>query len=157
MRALVFSFFMCIVSCGFMYGEETFSMIKPRAVKEQHIGEIIAILEKGGLKVCALKMTKLRPEQAKEFYKEHEGKPFFNDLVEKMTSGPIVAMCLSGDDAVVRLRTLIGNTNPEKADAGTVRALFGKGVSENAIHGSDSVKSAEREIAFFFSENEVYK
>ena len=135
----------------------TFSMIKPRAVKEQHIGAIVDKLEYAGLKVCAIKMTRLTPEQATAFYKEHEGKPFFGALIEKITSGPIVALVLQGDDAVTALRTVIGATNPEKAEPNTIRALFGKSLDENAIHGSDSPESAAREIKFFFTPDQIYQ
>lgn len=139
-----------------MYAEESFSMIKPRAVTEQHIGAIIDQIESSGLKVVALKMVKFETALAKQFYAEHEGKPFFDALIQKMTSGPVVAMVIEGEDAVRRLRTLVGATNPEQAAPNTIRARFGKGVTENAIHASDSVASAKREIALVFQPTEVF-
>ena len=146
--------------CVCMFAEtpaetKTFSMIKPRAVKEKHTGEILAHLEKAGFEIQALRMRTLSKEEAEEFYKEHAGKPFFADLVSKMTSGPIVTMVLSKKNAVPELRTCIGATNPKKAEPGTIRALFGTDVTENAIHASDSPTSAEREIAFFFPKQEL--
>ncbi len=161
-RSSIFTFFMAISATTTVLSAETsstFSMIKPRAVQEQHIGEILARIESSGLKVAALKMTRLSQEQAKTFYKEHEGKPFFNALIEKMTSGPVVAMVIagSGEEAtVMRLRAIIGATNPEKAEPNTIRALFGKNVTENAIHASDSEESAKREMQFFFKPDEIF-
>ena len=135
---------------------KTFSMIKPTAVQENHVGGIIDKLEQAGLKIKGLRMTRLSQEQAKAFYKEHDGKPFFATLVEKMTAGPVVVMVVEGDDAVASLRKVIGATNPEKADTGTIRKLYGKNVTENAIHGSDSNESAAREIAFFFTTDQTF-
>jgi len=133
-----------------LFSEQTFSMIKPGAVQEHHIGAIIDAIEKANLQIVKLQMMQLDEAQVKAFYKEHEGKPFFPTLITKMTSGPVVAMVIEGDNAVPRLREIIGNTNPEKAAPGTIRALFGKNMTENAIHASDSADSAKREIAFFF-------
>lgn len=133
----------------------TFSMIKPRAVREGHTGEILAALEKQGFHIRALRMRTLTKEEAERFYKEHEGKPFFSDLVSKMTSGPIVTMVLSKKGAVHELRGCIGATDPKKAAPDTIRARFGIDVTENAIHASDSPLSAQREIAFFFAPNEL--
>ena len=133
----------------------TFSMIKPRAVREGHTGEILAALEKEGFHIRALRMRKLTKEEAERFYKEHEGKPFFSDLISKMTSGSIVTIVLSKTNAVQELRTCIGATDPKKAAPGTIRAHFGTDVTENAIHASDSITSAEREIDFFFTPDEL--
>lgn len=135
----------------------TFSMIKPRAVKEGHVGEILSILEKAGFHIKALRLRQLTSQEASQFYIEHKDKPFYPDLVKMMSSGPIVTMVLSKEDAIQALRTCIGPTNPKKAPAGTVRALFGVDVTENAIHASDSPASAEREISFFFSPAEIVK
>lgn len=142
--------------CTALQASETFSMIKPTAVKEQHIGEILALIEKSDLKIVAIKMVKLDEALAKTFYKEHENKPFFPELVQMMTSGPVVAFVASGDDAVLRLRKLVGDTNPKKAALGTIRALFGKSPGENAIHASDSDESAKREIALFFTPDQIF-
>jgi nucleoside-diphosphate kinase len=147
---LVFAF------CSTLCATETFSMIKPTAVKEQHIGEILAKIEQSGLKIVAIKMMRLDNALASKFYKEHEAKPFFPDILKMMTSGPVVALVIEGDDAVLRLRKLIGATDPKKAESGTIRALFGKSPSENAIHASDSDQSATREIALFFTPNEIF-
>lgn len=159
-RSFVFSLFFALFSFTTLAQaaqSSTFSMIKPGAVKEQHIGAIVDKIEQAGLKVTALKMTRLTQEQATSFYKEHEGKPFFPTLIEKMTSGPVVAMVLQGDEAVTTLRKVIGATNPEKAEPNTIRALFGKNVTENAIHASDSPESATREIQFFFTPEQIYQ
>ena len=134
----------------------TFSMIKPLAVKEQHIGGIVDQIEKNSLTVVGIKMVQLTPEKAKAFYKEHEGKPFFNDLVTRMSSGPIVALVIQGNDAVAHLRQVVGATDPKKAAAGTIRALFGRSVTDNAIHASDSAAAAAREVPFFFTEEEIF-
>jgi nucleoside-diphosphate kinase len=135
--------------------EITFSMIKPRAVQECHVGEIIHEIEKAGFTIVGMKMVRLTEEKAKAFYKEHEGKSFFADLVAKMSSGPIIAMALQRENGVQKMRDTVGATNPEKASPGTIRALFGKSVSENAIHASDSLPSATREVEFFFSKEEL--
>jgi nucleoside-diphosphate kinase len=136
--------------------ERTLAMIKPNAIKAQHIGEIIALYEAEGLKVSALKMTLLSEEQAANFYHIHQERPFFPMLVQFMSSGPIVAIVLEGPDAVVRNREIMGATDPLKAVAGTIRARYGISITENAVHGSDSIESAESEIAFFFSPNEIF-
>jgi nucleoside-diphosphate kinase len=137
--------------------EQTFSMIKPTAVQEHHIGGIIDMIEKAQLHVSALKMKQLSKEQAEAFYAEHKGKPFYPDLVTMMSSGPIVVMVIEGDNAVKNLRDVVGSTDPKKANAGTIRATFGKSVGENAIHASDSKESAEREIKFFFTKEEIFQ
>ncbi len=137
--------------------EQTFSMIKPGAVREKHIGAIIEKIEQStSLKIGAIKMYQLSKEQAEAFYAEHKERPFFADLVASMTSGPVVAMVVEGENAVVKLREIVGATDPKKAAPGTIRALFGSNVTQNAIHASDSVANATREIPFFFKSGEIY-
>ena len=132
--------------------EMTLSIIKPDAVAKNVIGKIEQRFEDAGLKIVASKMLHLSVEKAQGFYAEHEGKPFFNALVEFMTSGPVIVQVLAGENAIMLNRELMGNTNPKEADAGTIRADFAESIDANAVHGSDSEKSAEREIAFFFSD-----
>ncbi len=135
--------------------ERTFSIIKPNAVAKNVIGSIFARFESAGFKIVGTKMLHLTVEQARGFYAEHEGRPFFDGLVEFMTSGPIVVSVLEGENAVQRHRDLLGATNPDNALAGTLRADYADSFTENGTHGSDSVESAAREIAFFFAEGEV--
>ena len=135
--------------------QRTLSIIKPDAVARNLIGEIIARFEKNGLRVVAARMLRLTRDQAGGFYAEHEGKPFYDDLVAYMTSGPVVVQVLEGDDAVARNRKLMGATNPKNAEPGTIRADFAESVEANAVHGSDSEASAEREIAYFFQPGDV--
>ncbi|WP_114193363.1 nucleoside-diphosphate kinase [Edaphovirga cremea] len=135
--------------------ERTFSMIKPNAVAKNAIGAIYARFENAGFKIIASKMVHLTREQAEGFYAEHEGKPFFNGLVEFMTSGPIMLQVLEAENAVQRNRDIMGATNPANALAGTLRADYADSFTENAVHGSDAVESAQREIAYFFTENEL--
>ncbi|MBT3210253.1 MAG: nucleoside-diphosphate kinase [Bacteroidetes bacterium] len=132
----------------------TFTMIKPSAIEKGYIGPILTKIEEAGFEIVALKMVKLRRHHAEEFYAEHEGKPFFEGLVEFMISGRIVAAILEKENAVADFRKLIGNTDPTKADEGTIRKLYAKSLQENAIHGSDSDESANRESDFFFSKRE---
>jgi nucleoside-diphosphate kinase len=134
--------------------ETTFSIIKPNGVKKNVIGPIIAMFEKNGLKVAAMKLTKLEKSKCEEFYAEHKERPFFGELVSFMTSGPVVLMALKGENAVLRNREIMGATDPKKAAPGTVRALYGDNVGENTVHGSDSVASAERELKIFFDSKE---
>ena len=134
--------------------ELTFSIIKPNAVKKNAIGPIIAIFEKNNLKIAAAKLVRLEKAQCEEFYAEHKERPFFGELVSFMTSGPVMLMALSGENAVAKNREIMGATDPKKADAGTLRALFGDNVGENAVHGSDSSASALRELNLFFKETE---
>lgn len=136
--------------------ERTLSIIKPDAVAKNVIGEIISRFEKAGLKVVALKMLKLTREQAEGFYAEHRERPFFRDLVAFMTSGPVVVQVLEGENAIQRNRELMGATNPQEALPGTIRADFAETIDANAVHGSDSAAAAEREIAYFFEEREIY-
>ncbi len=138
-----------------MTQEKTFSIIKPNAIKKNAIGRIIDQFEKAELKIAAARMTFLTKDQCHEFYAEHVGKPFFEELVAFMTSGPVLLMVLSGENAINRNREVMGATDPAKAAKGTIRALYGDNVGENAVHGSDSPKSAQREISIFFKENEI--
>ncbi|MBQ62943.1 MAG: nucleoside-diphosphate kinase [Gammaproteobacteria bacterium] len=135
--------------------ERTFSIIKPDAVGKNVIGDIVSRFEKAGLKVVASRMEHLDQGRARGFYAEHDGKPFFPDLVTFMTSGPIVVQVLEGENAIARNRELMGATNPQEADAGTIRADFAQSIDANAVHGSDSPKSAVREIAYFFTDDQI--
>jgi len=135
--------------------ERTLSIIKPDAVAKNVIGEIMTRFEKGGLKVVAAKMLRLDAETAGGFYAEHKGRGFFADLVTFMTSGPIVVQVLEGENAVALNRQLMGATNPKEATRGTIRADFASTIDANAVHGSDSVESAKREINYFFAATEV--
>jgi nucleoside-diphosphate kinase len=150
--------FVLIATTGLLNASEemTFSMIKPSAVREEHTGAILNKIESSGLRIAALKMHKMTKEQAEEFYKEHKDRPFYQELVAFMTTGPVVAMVVEGENSVSRLRAIVGATNPAKAEAGTIRALFGKSITENAIHASDSQASSAREIPFFFQPSEIY-
>lgn len=138
-----------------MATEQTFSIIKPNAVKKNAIGPIIAKFEQNGLKIAAAKLVKLDRAKCEEFYAEHKARPFFGELVDFMTSGPVMLMCLSGENAVMRNREIMGATDPAKAAPGTIRKEFGDSMGENAVHGSDSVDSAKRELGLFFSANEI--
>jgi len=139
-----------------MIGNITFTMIKPCAVKNNFIGPILKMINESGFRIKAMKMTQLTRERAEAFYAIHAGKPFFEGLVEFMSSGPIVAAILEKDNAIADFRELIGNTNPEKAAEGTVRKLYAESMTANAIHGSDSDENALLEGSFFFSEMEQY-
>jgi nucleoside-diphosphate kinase len=132
--------------------ERTLCVIKPNAVARRKIGAIVSRFEDAGMRIAALRLTALRPEQAEAFYAEHAGKAFFPRLVAFMTSGPVVAMAIEADDAVARCREIMGATDPAAAAPGTIRALYGDNMTENAVHGSDSPASAAREIAFYFPE-----
>ena len=132
--------------------QRTLSIIKPDAVAKNVIGEIISRFEKNNLKIIAAKLITLSASNDGGFYAEHKGKPFYNDLIEFMTSGPVFIQVLEGEDAISKNRELMGNTDPSKADPGTIRADFAQTIDANAVHGSDSEISAEREIAFFFSD-----
>jgi nucleoside-diphosphate kinase len=135
--------------------ERTLSIIKPDAVAKNVIGEIYSRFEKAGLKIVAGKMMHLSQEKAEGFYAEHKERPFFGDLVSFMTSGPVMVQVLEGENAVLAHRDLMGATNPAEAAAGTIRADFAQSIDENAVHGSDSVTSAEREVAYFFNVDEL--
>ena len=138
-----------------MVKERTFSIIKPNAVEDSNIGNIIARFEKEGLKIAGCKLTKLSKEKAEGFYIEHKERPFFSSLVNFMTSGPVLLMVLEGDNAVERNRQIMGSTNPKDAAEGTLRKLYAKSIEANALHGSDAKASAEREISYFFDSNEL--
>ncbi|WP_317931595.1 nucleoside-diphosphate kinase [Halioxenophilus sp. WMMB6] len=135
--------------------EKTLSIIKPDAVAKNVIGEINARFEKAGLQIVAMKMLQLDDTKAGGFYAEHKERPFYADLVAFMTSGPVVVQVLEGENAVLANRELMGATNPKEAAAGTIRADFASSIDANAVHGSDSLASAEREIAYFFSDAEI--
>lgn len=131
--------------------EKTYIMIKPDGVANGHIGEIINRFERAGLTIERMELGSVTPEQAAANYQEHEGKPFYDGLITYITSGPVVKMIISGDGAVLKCRSLMGATNPAEAAPGTIRGDFGLIMDENVIHGSDSVASAEREMAIFFA------
>ncbi len=135
--------------------EKTLSIVKPDAVAKNCIGSILNIYERGGLRIVAAKMVHLSQSQAESFYAIHKERSFFADLVAFMVSGPVLVSVLEGDNAVLRHRELMGATNPAQAAEGTVRALFGDSIDENAVHGSDSVENAMNEIAFFFHQEEL--
>lgn len=131
--------------------ERTLAMIKPDAVEKNAIGDILSIYEKNGFKVVALKKQQLTEKEAQSFYEVHKERPFYGELVSFMTSGPVVAMVLEKDNAVKANREIMGATNPEEAAEGTIRKQFATNIEKNAVHGSDSLENAEKEIAFFFS------
>lgn len=135
--------------------EQTLSIIKPDAVGKNVIGKIITRFEENGLYLVAGKLLHLTDKLASGFYAEHDGKPFFNDLKNFMTSGPVFVQVLEGDNAIQKNRELMGATNPEEASEGTIRADFAKSIDANAVHGSDSIESAKREIEYFFSSKEI--
>jgi nucleoside-diphosphate kinase len=135
--------------------ERTFSIIKPDAVAKNVIGEIYSRFEKHGLNIIAAKMLHLTQAQAEGFYSEHKERGFFKDLVAFMVSGPVIMQVLEGENAVLKHREIMGATNPKEAAAGTIRADFANSIDENAVHGSDAVATAQREIAYFFSDNEL--
>jgi nucleoside-diphosphate kinase len=138
-----------------MAKDRTLSIIKPNAVEDNNIGNIIARFEKEGLRIAVAKLTQLSKEKAEGFYIEHKERPFFGSLVSFMTSGPVVLMVLEGDGAVEKNREIMGATNPAEAAEGTLRKLYAKSIEANAVHGSDSAASAEREINYFFDGNEL--
>lgn len=135
--------------------ERTFAMVKPDGVRRGLVGEIISRFEKRGIKVVALKLMQMTPEMAEEHYAEHKGKPFFPSVVEFITSGPVAAMVLEGENVVSAVRTMMGATDPKDSAPGTIRSDYALTMSENIIHGSDSPDSASREIGLFFSEKEI--
>jgi len=138
-----------------MATERTLSIIKPDAVAKNVIGEIYSRFEKAGLSIVAARMVHLSQQQAEGFYAEHKARPFFGDLVSFMTSGPVMIQVLEGDNAVLTHRDLMGATNPADAAPGTIRADFAQSIDENAVHGSDSAESAAREIAYFFTDDQL--
>lgn len=135
--------------------EKTFSIVKPNAVEDNNIGNIVGRFEKEGLRIAAAKLVHLSKEKAEGFYIEHKERPFFGSLVGFMTSGPVLLLVLQGENAVEKNRKIMGSTNPADADEGTLRKLYAKSIEANAVHGSDSLASAEREINYFFDKNEV--
>ncbi|WP_347489708.1 nucleoside-diphosphate kinase [Desulfoscipio sp. XC116] len=135
--------------------ERTYVMVKPDGVQRNLIGEIVSRFEKKGLKIVGLKMLRISRELAERHYGEHRGKPFFEPLVEYITSGPVVAMALEGKDAVSTAREMMGATNPLKAAQGTIRGTFGMDIGRNVVHGSDSAESAARELGLFFAPGEI--
>lgn len=139
-----------------MATNRTFTMIKPDAVQDNHIGAITQMMEEGGFRVVAMKKTRLTTERAGEFYGVHKERPFYNDLVAYMSKGPIVAMILEKDNAVEDFRKLIGATNPAQAEEGTIRKRFAKSIESNAVHGSDSDENAQIEGDFFFKADEQF-
>jgi len=139
-----------------MATNRTFTMIKPDAVADGNMGAILKMIEDAGFKIISMKYTRLTPELAGSFYEVHKERPFYGELVEYMSSGPIVAAILEKDNAVADFRTLIGATNPAEAAEGTIRKLFAKSIGENAVHGSDSDENAQIEGSFFFSQYERF-
>ena len=137
--------------------QQTLSIIKPDATKRNLIGKILSKLESSGLKIIAQKKIQLTEYQAKEFYKVHEERPFYKDLVKFMISGPVVVQVLEGDEAVAKNREVMGATNPEDAKDGTIRKEFAESLEANSVHGSDSTENAKIEISFFFSKIEIVK
>ncbi len=138
-----------------MAREHTFSILKPDATKRNITGEVNAVIEKAGLRVVAQKRILMNRREAETFYGVHKDRPFFGELVEFMTSGPVVVQVLEGDNAVAKYRDVMGTTNPANAAEGTIRKLFAQSVGENTAHGSDSAENAKAEIAQFFSGNEI--
>ena len=138
-----------------MAKERTFSIIKPDATERNITGKVLTCLEEGGLRVIAQKRIHMTKKQAEGFYAVHKARPFFNDLVKFMTSGPVVVQVLEGDNAVTRYRDVMGATNPANAAEGTIRKRFAESIEANSVHGSDSLENAGREIAFFFTDPEI--
>ena len=135
--------------------ERTFSIIKPDATKRNLTGAINKIIEDNDIKIIAQKRIKLSKGKAEDFYDVHKDKPFFSDLIEYMTSGPVVIQILTSENAVKKYRDVMGSTNPENADEGTIRKAYGLNIQENSVHGSDSEENAKKEIEYFFNEEEI--
>lgn len=136
--------------------ERTFAIIKPNAVEKNAVGEILSRFESRGLRVAAARFVHLTREKAEGFYIEHKDRPFFQSLVQFMTSSPVLLLCLEGENAVALAREVMGVTDPSKAASGTIRRDFGESIEANAVHGSDSAKSAERELAYFFDKAQIF-
>ena len=134
----------------------TFAMIKPSACRKNHVGPILAMINQAGFRISAIRSTKLTTEEAERFYEMHRGKDFYAKLCEFMSSGPIIALLLEKENAIADFRKLIGNTDPQMAEEGTIRKRFAESLQQNAIHGSDSVENAARESDFFFNQRERY-
>jgi nucleoside-diphosphate kinase len=139
-----------------MSGKRTFTMLKPDAIESGNIGNILQMITDAGFKILAMKYTQLTTQQAQDFYAVHSERPFYGELVEYMTSGPIVAAILEKDNAVADFRTLIGATDPAQADEGTIRKRYAESKAKNAVHGSDSDENTEIESKFHFSNNEIF-
>ena len=135
--------------------EHTFSILKPDATERNLTGAINAVIEKAGLRIVAQKRMRISREQAEKFYSVHRERPFFRELVDFMISGPVVVQVLEGDNAIAKYREVMGATDPAKAATGTIRKLYARSIGENSVHGSDAPDTAVREIAQFFSENEI--
>lgn len=135
--------------------EQTLSIVKPDAVGKNQIGQVLALLEKGGLKIVAAKMMQLSQNQAEAFYAVHRERPFFKDLVKFMITGPILVMVLEGEDAISKNRDIMGATDPKKAAPGTIRALLAESIESNVVHGSDAKETAKNEIQFFFNNGDI--
>ena len=137
--------------------EQTLSIIKPDATSRNITGQVNSIIEKSGLKIIGQKRVKLTEETAGKFYEVHKERPFFKDLVSFMVSGPVIVQVLQGENAVALYRKVMGATNPQEADLGTIRKEFALSIEANSVHGSDSIENAKKEIAFFFSETEIFE
>lgn len=135
--------------------EQTLSIIKPDGVQKNLIGEIYGRFEKAGLQIVAARMVRLSKERAEDFYAVHKERPFYNDLVRYMTSGPVMVQALEGENAINRNREIMGATNPAEAEKGTIRADFAESIEENIVHGSDGAETAAQEIAFFFGDDGI--
>jgi len=135
--------------------ERTLTLIKPECVAEKHIGDVIARIEKGGFTIKAMKMLQLTKREAEKFYEVHKERPFYGELTDYMSSGPIVAMVLEKENCIADFRNFIGATNPQEAAEGTIRRDFGKSIQFNCVHASDSPENAKREIYFYFSDREI--
>ena len=138
-----------------MSSNRTFTMLKPDAVENNYIGPILAQITEAGFKIIAMKYTRLSTEDAGDFYAVHKERPFYNDLVAYMTSGPVVVQVLEGEDAIAKNREVMGATNPADAAAGTIRADFAESLEANSVHGSDAPETAAEEIAYFFGDSEI--
>ncbi len=136
--------------------EQTFALIKPNAMKKQKAGAIIQQFQEEGLNLMGLKMINISKNLCEEFYQEHKERPFFQDLVNFVSSSPVIVLALQGDNAVARVREIMGDTDPKKARPGTIRYKYGDSIGENAVHGSDSLSSAKRELQLFFSSQEIF-
>ena len=136
--------------------EKTFVLIKPNAMKKGKVGAIVDRFQNEGLNLKALKMIHLKKEKCEEFYQEHKDRPFFSELVDFISSAPVVVMALEGEGAVLKVRDIMGATDPKQASSGTLRFEYGDNVGENAVHGSDSLQSAKRELALFFTDEEMF-
>ena len=137
--------------------EQTLSIIKPDATSRNITGQVNSIIEKSGLKIIGQKRIKLTEETAGRFYEVHKDRPFFKDLVSFMVSGPVIVQVLQGENAVALYRKVMGATNPQEAEAGTIRGEFALSIEANSVHGSDSIENAKKEISFFFSETEIFE